>query len=57
MLLDPKQSDRQELSKPEQSELGSEDFYFEGPFLVFTAAYHLKRGFCCSSDCRHCPYR
>ena len=57
MLLDPKQSDRQELSKPEQSELGSEDFYFEGPFLVFTAAYHLNRGFCCSSDCRHCPYR
>ena len=34
-----------------------EDFYYEGPYLVFTAAYHLKRGFCCNSECRHCPYR
>jgi hypothetical protein len=37
--------------------LAPEDFYYEGPFLVFTAAYHLKRGFCCNSGCRHCPYR
>ena len=33
-----------------------EDCYFEGPYLVFTAAYHLKRGYCCQSGCRHCPY-
>ena len=33
------------------------DFYFDGPYLVFTAAYHLKRGSCCHSGCRHCPYR
>lgn len=33
-----------------------EDFYFEGPYLVFTEAYHLKRGYCCQSGCRHCPY-
>lgn len=39
------------------TELAPEDFYFEGPYLVFTAAYHLKRGFCCNSDCRHCPYK
>jgi len=37
--------------------LEPEDYYFEGPDLVFTAAYHLKRGFCCGSGCRHCPYR
>ena len=37
--------------------LGPEDYYFEGPNLVFTAAYHLKRGSCCESGCRHCPYR
>jgi hypothetical protein len=24
--------------------------------MVFTAAYHLKRGSCCKSGCRHCPY-
>jgi hypothetical protein len=36
--------------------LDPEDYYFEGPNLVFTAAYHLKRGSCCGSGCRHCPY-
>ena len=36
--------------------LEPEDYYFEGPNLVFTAAYHLKRGACCGSGCRHCPY-
>jgi len=33
-----------------------EDFYWEGDFIVFTRAYHLKRGYCCGSGCRHCPY-
>jgi hypothetical protein len=37
--------------------LDPEDYYFDGDFLVFTAAYHLKRGACCGSGCRHCPYR
>ncbi|HUA92301.1 MAG TPA: DUF5522 domain-containing protein [Terracidiphilus sp.] len=37
--------------------LEPEDYYFEGPYMVFTAAYHLKRGYCCGSGCRHCPYR
>ena len=23
---------------------------------VFTREYHLKRGYCCESGCRHCPY-
>ncbi len=34
-----------------------EDFYMDGPYLVFTEAYHLRRGYCCNSDCRHCPYK
>jgi hypothetical protein len=25
--------------------------------MVFTASFHLKRGYCCNSNCRHCPYR
>jgi hypothetical protein len=33
------------------------DYYFENGLMVFTAAYHLKRGYCCHSGCRHCPYR
>jgi uncharacterized protein (TIGR00290 family) len=24
--------------------------------MVFTEAYHLKRGYCCKNRCRHCPY-
>jgi hypothetical protein len=33
------------------------DYYIDelGRF-VFTAEYHLKRGYCCKSGCRHCPY-
>lgn len=41
---------------PPDEEDRDEDYYFDGPYLVFTAAYHLKRGFCCQSGCRHCPY-
>jgi hypothetical protein len=33
-----------------------EDYYLENGFFVFTAKHHLKRGHCCQSGCRHCPY-
>jgi hypothetical protein len=33
-----------------------EDYYCEGAYMVFTAAYHLRKGECCGSGCRHCPY-
>jgi hypothetical protein len=43
---------------PENSdELEPEDFYYEGPYLVFTERYLRKRGYCCNSGCRHCPYK
>lgn len=32
------------------------DYYMEDGKLVFTADYHRKRGYCCNSRCRHCPY-
>lgn len=32
------------------------DYYFENGFMVFTASYLQRRGYCCSSGCRHCPY-
>ena len=53
------QASNDETKTPSQKddELSPEDFYYEGPYLVFTAAYHLKRGYCCNSNCRHCPYR
>lgn len=33
------------------------DFYMDGEMLVFTPQYHLRRGYCCNSNCRHCPYK
>src|SRR5690606_37039551 len=35
----------------------NEDYYWENGLMVFTRQYHLKRGYCCGSGCRHCPYR
>jgi methylated-DNA-protein-cysteine methyltransferase-like protein len=33
------------------------DFYTdEAGRVVFTEAWHLKRGYCCGNGCRHCPY-
>lgn len=32
------------------------DFYREGPYFVFTESYLRRRGYCCQSGCRHCPY-
>ncbi len=32
------------------------DYYVEAGRWVFTEAYHRKRGTCCESGCRHCPY-
>lgn len=33
-----------------------EDFTIERGLYVFTAAYLARRGYCCASGCRHCPY-
>ena len=33
------------------------DYYLDdNGLMVFTAQYHLRRGYCCGSKCRHCPY-
>lgn len=33
------------------------DYYVdEAGRVVFTEAWHLKRGYCCGNGCRHCPY-
>jgi hypothetical protein len=33
------------------------DYYLEDGLLVFTAIFLRKRGYCCESGCRHCPYQ
>lgn len=40
-----------------ERKIESEDYYYsEDGFIVFTEKYHLKRGYCCQSGCKHCPY-
>jgi hypothetical protein len=36
----------------------NKDYYFnkEG-LMVFKAEYHLKRGYCCKSNCLNCPFK
>jgi Family of unknown function (DUF5522) len=44
------------LSRQAPALVEGEDFYMENGHVVFTALYHLRRGRCCGSGCRHCPY-
>jgi hypothetical protein len=41
---------------PEPQLQEGRDYYLENGLLVFTAAFLLKRGYCCDNGCRHCPY-
>jgi len=37
--------------------VSKEDYYInENGKVVFTKEYHLRRGYCCGSGCKHCPY-
>ncbi len=46
------------LNSTNQIKLLKEDFY-KNKYgqIIFTEKYHLKRGYCCKSGCKHCPYR
>lgn len=37
--------------------LAEDEFYYESGLLVFTERFHQRRGVCCGSGCRHCPYQ
>jgi hypothetical protein len=41
---------------PINDQEASQDYYIENGLLVMTEAFHLKRGYCCGNECRHCPY-
>jgi hypothetical protein len=32
------------------------DYYLEKGVIIMTESYLMKRGTCCGSNCRHCPY-
>ncbi len=34
-----------------------DEYYInEKGYRVFLEKYHLRRGYCCKSGCKHCPY-
>ena len=47
---------RQAVVDTKYSLVEGEDYYSEGEMIIFTARYHLRRGYCCENGCRHCPY-
>jgi hypothetical protein len=45
------------LKEERKSMLNQEDFYInEKGMKVMTEGYHIRRGSCCGSGCKHCPY-
>ncbi|MCA8833183.1 DUF5522 domain-containing protein [Hymenobacter pini] len=46
------------MPRPTPQPLQPGDVYYtpEG-YMVFTEQYHRRRGYCCGSGCRHCPWR
>ncbi len=45
------------LTPPEPGDPGLYSYLDkETGFQVFTEAYHRRRGYCCQSGCRHCPW-
>tara|TARA_B110000858_G_C17349776_1_gene270442 strand:+ start:119 stop:289 length:171 start_codon:yes stop_codon:yes gene_type:complete len=45
-----------EFSKIESLEK-DEYYYSKEGYIVFTEKHHLKRGYCCNNNCKHCPYK
>jgi hypothetical protein len=40
-----------------QTSLKEDEYYLdENGLFVFTAKYHLARGYCCGFECRECPF-
>jgi hypothetical protein len=45
------------LTDSDSKLIEGQDYYWEGEAVVFTERYHLRRGYCCESGCRHCPFK
>lgn len=57
--LSPNHPRRAEILARHGAAVGAGDAGYLDPdtgLFVLTAAYHLERGSCCDSGCRHCPY-
>lgn len=45
------------MKTPRPCPVKETDYYLnDSGMMVFTRAYHLKRGYCCGNGCLHCPY-
>ena len=45
------------LGFSKKNTLSKEDYYLSSEgYIIFTEAYHRKRGYCCKGGCKHCPY-
>jgi len=52
-------TDKELLDKIHQKACDRQQAFYVDPnskLLVQTAYQHHKRGYCCESGCRHCPY-
>ncbi len=46
-----------DLGFSKRKNLEPDDYYLSDlGYIVFTEKYLLKRGYCCKSGCKHCPY-
>lgn len=46
-----------DTTNPKADNAANEDYYLsDDGKIIFTAAYHLKRGYCCGNNCKHCPF-
>ena len=39
-----------------KSKVEPKDFYLENGKMVMTEECHIKRGYCCGSECKECPF-
>lgn len=54
MSLPPERKPADE--RPKEPLVEGRDYVLENGLLVFTRDYLLRRGHCCGSGCRNCPY-
>jgi hypothetical protein len=55
--MNPKEVKINSENASEKDKINGQQYYLENGYVVFTEAYHLQRGTCCGSGCRHCPYK
>lgn len=53
---DPLPSEEKDITIRPPKLVEGVDYYREHGFIVLTEHYLRKRGYCCNSGCRHCPY-